>query len=80
MSWNKFNVNMSFPCKDCADRYLACQDYCERYLDARRKYDERKAVNDADLGIRTYIAQATRENRDKTVKRKRESWRRHRNR
>jgi len=31
-------------CKDCKDRYPACHDYCERYLDAREEHEKRKAV------------------------------------
>ena len=30
---------MKAPCKDCVDRYLACHDKCERYIQFRQERD-----------------------------------------
>lgn len=30
-------------CKFCEERYPACHDYCEKYLEASREWEERKA-------------------------------------
>jgi len=30
-------------CRYCTDRYPACHDYCEKYLDARDRWEEHKS-------------------------------------
>lgn len=34
---------MNRPCKDCAERYPACHDHCERYQNERKKRAEQIA-------------------------------------
>ena len=35
-------------CKDCTERYEACHDYCEKYLDASRNWKEyRQKIREA---------------------------------
>lgn len=37
-----FNVNRNYveSCRGCTERYPACHDHCEKYITARKKYDE----------------------------------------
>ena len=30
-------------CRECKERYPACHDYCERYLNAKKELEETKA-------------------------------------
>lgn len=30
------------PCKDCTDRYIACHDFCEKYIEWRQEFDATK--------------------------------------
>mgnify|MGYP007004264932 FL=1 len=33
---------MTNPCKGCSDRHCACSTTCEKYLEWRKEYDEKK--------------------------------------
>lgn len=78
MSWNKFNVNIKYPCKGCMERKTACWDTYERYKAVRAEYDKCKERADAERDASLYTSFEVRKNRDKTVKRKKEQWRRRR--
>lgn len=78
MSWNRFNVNMKYPCKGCTERKRVCWDTCERYKAARAEYDKCKARADAERDVGLYTSFEVGKNRDKTVKRRKDQWRRHR--
>lgn len=42
--WEPYKSRDKFPCKGCTDRTLGCHDRCDRYLDAKRVADSRKAA------------------------------------
>lgn len=31
-------------CKECEERYEACHDYCEKYKEAKKQWEDRKSV------------------------------------
>ena len=65
-------VPMDYPCKDCAERYRACHDTCEKYLKVKRERELRKALQKADKEPVGYIVDSIRDNRDKHARRRRE--------
>lgn len=74
MSW--VINHLDFPCKDCPDRYPGCSGKCEKYKQAREAYDKLKSADNARREANRYTARAITNNRDRTVKYKREYNRR----
>lgn len=44
MGFSNFSSGIRSVCYDCQDRYPACHDTCEKYLDAKNEYQNRKQV------------------------------------
>ena len=44
MGFRTYNSGIDSTCKDCSERYPACHDSCERYIQARKSYDEQKRI------------------------------------
>ena len=42
--WDQFGGHVGKFCKDCEDRYPGCHGSCEKYLQAKKDYDEFKNV------------------------------------
>lgn len=47
-SW--FTSRDKFPCKNCEERKPGCHDHCERYQEAKKVNDARKAREHAERG------------------------------
>lgn len=59
-------MSQFFPCtKDCPDRYTACHDYCERFLEKKAEWDARKAQERMNNAINTYVCNEIYKNRYK---------------
>lgn len=59
-TWRREYAN-EWPCaRDCADRKQGCHSNCEKYKDAKKKNDARKAElrakRDAEFAVKTYVA------------------------
>lgn len=54
----------AFPCKDCTERHRACSADCEKYKEAKKKYDEKmKHLHDEkemDHVMRSILARTNR--------------------
>lgn len=42
--WDEFGGQVGRHCRDCEDRYPGCHGTCEKYLEAKKEYDEFKRV------------------------------------
>jgi hypothetical protein len=38
--WNDLGGKVGRYCRDCKDRYPACHDTCEKYLEAKKEHEE----------------------------------------
>lgn len=47
----------NYPCKDCAERYPACQDKCERMVAAKKAAEERKAIEQRNRYLQNDVAE-----------------------
>lgn len=44
MNIRDYHTGIGGCCKDCEERHVACHDHCEKYLDAKGKWEERKRI------------------------------------
>lgn len=76
-----FNKHRSpFPCTpDCPERVPGCHDHCKRYMEARAKYDARKAEYEPDSETKAYYTEMKLKAIDSAAKRRKRSAYYHRN-
>ena len=49
-------VSIQSPCKGCQERYPACHDSCQRYIDAKSEFEETKQrIHDAQQSDKAYL-------------------------
>lgn len=46
---------MSRPCLNCKNKYKACHDYCDKYLDNKKKLDEAKRAKLQEMEYQNYL-------------------------
>lgn len=62
---------MSFPCKDCADRYPGCHDHCERYKAEKARIKKYEADLIGNKDCYDYECRRVFKDKDTIMKRKR---------
>ena len=71
---SSFNRNrLFFDCctRDCPERIPGCHGTCKRYKEKRAEFDEKKAAQDIQNGINSYVADKRRKKYDIKLKRER---------